>query len=257
MDTEERGAGGAGGGSGGDRRRSTRVAVGLAATAAVGVMSNIATTAAGSFWAAHALLAWVLLGVMVAVLTVNECWDPRRDAVDGRPSRRRRSRGLLDRRDAWLAGMIVLGTALSLLLWFSSRVAVIPDGAEPEAYGCGGPQDPTAVREATGAMILYGREVGIAAVFYSPKCGVVWGQYSTEAHIGLEDPGVTVVIVRSTDGARESANDLALTDDQNAPGHADWTPVLRYVSSACYSTQVTLTSADEPVDSASTGCETF
>jgi hypothetical protein len=68
---------------------------------------------------------------------------------------------------------------------------------------------------------------------------------------------VTLVLVRSTDGARETAQDPALTDDQNAPGHADWTPVLRYLSAACYETQVTLPSAGAPVDAVSTGCESF
>jgi hypothetical protein len=167
-----------------------------------------------------------------------------------------RDRGT-DKRDVCLIVLLVLGTTLSLLLWFSSRGTVIPDGAEPEAYGCGGAQDPTVQREATGSMILEGREVGVAAVYYSPRCAAVWGQYTTEVHLDASDPAVSIVVLRSSDGARESVSDLALTDDQNAPEHADWTPLLRFVPNACYSVQVTLTIPGMAPDKADTACESF
>jgi hypothetical protein len=240
------------------RRRWMRVAAGAVTTTAVGVMSNVATSAAGSYWSRHGVLAWAVLGLLVAVLAVNECWVPQRgnrSSAVGR--RRRRGRGAADRRDWWLAGLVLGGAGLAAMLWLGSRSIGVPDGVEPAAYGCGGSGDPSTVLEGTGALLVGSREVGDVEVRYSARCHAVWGQYSTEARVELLLPRVTITISRSTDGKTETAADLALTEDLNAPGNAMWTDVLRYQPSACYRAQATLTAAGRAPLTAVTGCASF
>lgn len=243
------------------RRRWMRVTAGAATTTGVGVMSNVATGASGSYWSTHGELAWVLLGLLVVVLAINECWDPepgRRGGEAVRARRRRRRSGAPDRRDWWLAGLVLGGAGLAALLWFTSRPGGVPDGVDPAAYGCRhGSDDPTTILEGTGTLTLGSQELAAVEIHYSPHCRAVWGEYWTDARVDLPMPRVTITVSRSDDGKTETAADLALTDNLNAPGHAMWTDVLGYRPSACYRVQVTLTVSGRAPLTAATDCQSF
>lgn len=243
------------------RRRRMRVAAGAATTTAVGVMSNVATGTAGTYWSTHGALAWALLGLLVAVLAVNECWDPERAHSSGgadRGRRRRRRPEPPDRRDWWLAAMALAAMGFAAVLWFTSRSSALPDGVDPAAFGCRhGSDDPTTVLEGTGALTLDSRELAAVELHYSPRCRAVWGEYWTEGRVDLPDPRVTITVSRSDDGKAETAADLALTDYLNAPGHALWTDTLRYRPSSRYRALATLVVVGRAPVTAATGWESF
>ena len=230
--------------------QGARVASSAVITTAIGVMSNIAATAGGPFWARHGGLAWVLLGLLVIALVVYQYWD----LAATRPRSRHRRRVQWNAR--WLGTAAVVGLMVSVQTLFSPHDVVSPAHApQPLQLTCG--VDPAAVIEYRRSLYVDGQEVGVVEIFNSPRCHAVWGLYTSESPLGISAASATISLSRAGSDPDQTASSMMLTDRLSGPWHTFWSSALAYEPDSCYQTTVTLVSLNGSTASAATSCERF
>ena len=227
-----------------------RVASSAVITTAIGVMSNIAATAGGSFWTRHGGLAWLVLGMLVATLVVSQYWD----LAVTRPRSRHRRRAQWNAR--WLGTVAVVGLMVSVQTLFSPHDVLNPTAA-PRQLQRTCEQDPAAVSEGSRLLDVGGQVVGVAEIFYSPRCHAVWGFYFNDSPLGTSGASATISIARAGSDPDQTASSMAPTDPLRGPWRALWSSTLAYEPDSCYQTTVTLVSLNGRTASAATDCERF
>jgi hypothetical protein len=212
----------------------TRIALGVALTAATAAMTSIATQTDGTFWSKNAWVAWTLLGLLIVALAINEL-----------PAIRAAN--------YWLAVLVALGLALSVALWVSVRNgAQSPlDGTDISAFMTDPnlTYPPGSSTEAIGYLDFGGREIGDLYLNYDYKDRIVWGQYMNKLSTGLQTVTVDLAVTRSTDGKTETPGSQLIITSANLT-YGNETSMLEYQPAAHYTVTSTLIYSGKVIASA-------